>query len=61
MLDNCSQGSFIKDEIIEDLGILNREMKLSLKTLTGEISEDTEAADGLYQPLIPRKEDPWNG
>ena len=21
MLDNCSQGSFIKDEIIEDLGI----------------------------------------
>ena len=27
MLDNCSQGSFIKDEIIEDLGILSRKLK----------------------------------
>ena len=47
MLDNCSQRSFIKDEIIEDLGISGRKLKLSLKTLTGEKSEDTEAIDGL--------------
>ena len=47
MLGNCSQGSFIKDEIIEDLGISGRKLKLSLKTLTGEKSEDTEAIDGL--------------
>ena len=36
MLDNCSQGSFIKDEITEDLGISGTKLKISLKTLTGE-------------------------
>ena len=34
MLDNCSQGFFIKEEIIEELGITERKLKLSLKTLT---------------------------
>ena len=29
MLDNCSQGSFIKYEIIEDLDISGRKLKLS--------------------------------
>ena len=47
MLDNYSQGSFIKDEITEYLGILGRKLKRSLKTLTGEKSEDTDAVDGL--------------
>ena len=41
------QGSFIKDEIIEDLGIPGRKLKLSWKTLTGKKSEATEAVDGL--------------
>ena len=27
MLGNCSQGSFIKDEIIENLGISSRKLK----------------------------------
>ena len=47
MLDNCSQGSFIRDELIKDLGITGRKLQLSLKTLTGEKSEDTMAIDGL--------------
>ena len=55
MLDNCSQGSFIKDEIIEDLGISGRKLKLSLKTLTGEKSEDTEAVDGLIISAVYSK------
>ena len=32
MLDNCSQGSFIKEEVIEELEITERKLKLSLKT-----------------------------
>ena len=36
MLDNCSLASFIKDEIVEDLGISGTKLKMSLKTLTGE-------------------------
>ena len=47
MLDNCSQGSFIKEEIIEELGITGRKLKLSLKSLTGKKSEELVAANGL--------------
>ena len=38
-LDKCSQGSFIKNQIIEGPGISARKLKLSLKTLFGEKSE----------------------
>ena len=55
MLDNCSQRSFIKDEIIEDLGVSGGKLKLSLKTLTGEKSEDNEAVDGLIISAIDSK------
>ena len=55
MLDNCSQGSFIKDEIFEEFAISGRNLKLSLKTLTGEKSEDTEAADGLIISAVDCK------
>ena len=47
MLDNCSQGSFIKKEIIEELGITGRKLKLGLRTLTGERSEELAAVNGL--------------
>ena len=56
MLDTVvSQGSFIKDEIIEEFAISGRNLKLSLKTLTGEKSEDTEAADGLIISAVDCK------
>ena len=55
MLDNCSQRSFIKDEIIEEIGISGRKLKLSMKTLTGEKSEDTEAVDGLIISAVDCK------
>ena len=29
MLDNCSQSSFVRDELIEDLGITGRKLQLS--------------------------------
>ena len=47
MLDNCSQGSFIRDEFITDGGITGKKLQLSLKTLTGEKSEGTMAIDEL--------------
>ena len=55
MLDNCSQGSFIKNEIIEDLEISDWQLKLSLKTLTGEKSKYTEAVDGLIISAVDSK------
>ena len=52
MLDNCSKGSFIKEEIIEELGITGRKLKLNLKTLTGEKSEELAAVNGLIVSAI---------
>ena len=40
VLDNCSQGFFIKEEIIEELEITERKLKLSLKILTGQKSDE---------------------
>ena len=47
MLDNCSQGSFIKEEIIEELEITGRKLKLGLETLMGEKSEELAAVNVL--------------
>ena len=51
MLDNCIQGTFIKDEIV-DLGISSRKLKLGLKTLIGKKPENTDAVDGLIISTI---------
>ena len=47
MLDSCSQGFFIIEEIIEELGITGRKLKLSLNTLTGDKSENLAAVNGV--------------
>ena len=47
MLGNCSQESFITEGIIQELGITGRKLKLSLKTLMGEKSEELAAVNGL--------------
>ena len=47
MLDSCSQGSFIKGDLIADIGIKGRKSKLNVKTLTGETSKDSVMIDGL--------------
>ena len=47
ILDNCSQGFFINEEIIEGLGITERKLKLSRKILTGEKSDELAAVNGL--------------
>ena len=52
ILDNCSQGTFIKDGKIEDLGIVDRKLKLGLKTLIGKKSEDTEAVDEFTKSTV---------
>ena len=43
MLDNCSKGSLIKEEIIEELEITRK----NIKHLTGEKSEDISAVNGF--------------
>ena len=55
MLDNCSQDPFIRDELIENLRIIGIKLQLSLKTLTGEKSDDTMTIDELTRSGIDLK------
>ena len=47
MFDNCSQGTFVKEEITEALGITGEETKVTVKTLSGEVSQMTSVAENL--------------
>ena len=47
MLDNCSQGMFIKEDIQKKLGAVGREADITVKTLNGEESMKSTAVSGL--------------
>ena len=47
ILDNCSQGHFIKQNLLKRLGVDGQKLSLNLKTLTGEKSEETLTIDNL--------------
>ena len=47
MLDNCSQGFFIKEEITEERGITGSKTEVKPKTLTGKKSEELATVNDL--------------
>ena len=47
MLDNCSQDTFVKEEMTEALGITGAETRVTVKTLNGEISQMTTVVENL--------------
>ena len=47
MLDNCSQGTFIKESLINDLKILGSTTSVKVKTLNGEETVKTKATKDL--------------
>ena len=47
MLDNCSQGTFLKQSIKDRLGISGRKTDIIIKTLNGERSMESEVVTGL--------------
>ena len=47
VLENCSQCTFVKEEIIETLGITGAETRVTVKTLNGEISQMTTVFENL--------------
>ena len=47
MLDNCSQGTFVNQEIIEALGITGVDARVTVKILNGEISQMTTVVENL--------------
>ena len=47
MLDSCSQGSFIQEDLIKELQLSGRKTTLNLKTLNGERTESTVLIEGM--------------
>ena len=46
-LDNCSQGTFLKEEMIEALRITGAETRETVKILNGEVSQMTTVVENL--------------
>ena len=59
MLDNCSQGSFIKQDLLKRLGVDGQKLSLNLKTLTGEKSEETLMVDKLKVAGVNKMNNDW--
>ena len=47
MLDNCSQGSFINQDVLDNFDIKGTDTKICIKTMTGTTSEDSQIVDGF--------------
>ena len=47
LLDSCSQGTFILDQLASDLAISGRKTSLTIKTLNGEFISNSTALKGL--------------
>ena len=47
MLDTCSTGTFIKDDVMAKLGATGEETKITIGTLNGKIFQSTKAVIGL--------------
>ena len=46
MLDNCSQGTFVKEDLLKKLKIGGRATSISIKTLNGENTFQSHAVHG---------------
>ena len=47
MLDSCSQGSFIQEDLIKELQLSGRKTTLNLKTMNGERTESNVLIEGM--------------
>ena len=59
LLDSCSQGTFILDQLANDLGISGRKTSLTIKTLNGEFSSNSTALEGLKVASINEGNSEW--
>ena len=59
MVDNCSQKSFIKQDLFKRLGVDCQKLSLSLKTLTGEKSKETLRVDNLKVAGVNKMNNDW--
>ena len=47
LLDTCSQGTFILETLINNLGVKGQKTSITIKTLNGEVTNKEMAVTGL--------------
>ena len=57
--DSCSQGTFILDQLANELGISGRKTSLTIKTLNGEFTSNSTAIEGLKVASISKDNSEW--
>ena len=59
LLDSCSQGTFILDQLASDLAINGRKTSLTIKTLNGEFISNSTALEDLKVANISEGNKEW--
>ena len=59
MLDNCSQGSLIKQDLLKRLNVNGQKLILNLKKRTGEKSEETLMVSNLKDAGVNKMNNDW--
>ena len=60
LLDNCSQGTFVVNDIVDKLGIQGTTTSITVKTINGDITNSTLAINGLkVKALKDHKGSKW--
>ena len=59
LLDSCSQGTFILNQLANDLAITGRKISLTIKALNGEFKSNSTALGGLKVARISEGNKEW--
>ena len=59
LLDSCSQGTFILDQLANDLTISRRTTSVTIKRLNGEFTSNSRALEGLKVASISGDNSEW--
>ena len=59
MLDNCSQESFVKTNLLEELEVSGIRTSVTIRTLNKDYKHSTIAADGLEVTNVDEEEGEW--
>ena len=47
LLDSCSQGTFMLEKLLQDLGVNGQNTSITIKTVNGEVNNKTTLTQGL--------------
>ena len=55
LLDSCSQGRFMLEKLLQDLGVNGEKTSITIKTVNGEVNNKTALVEGLKYQVVEMK------